>query len=153
MTDAPEKKGMSKGCLVGIIVVSVLLVLIIVGGFICYYNRADLVKFGLVTVVTEYKNQINANPDEQIDTTVVNAVTDAFIEKFNQDELNDKKLEQVGLFMQNLQGAMSDEEINFDESEEFLDDMIRFYPELEDLRPPPETEMDSTAVDSLQPTD
>ncbi|MBN1212747.1 MAG: hypothetical protein JXA92_09240, partial [candidate division Zixibacteria bacterium] len=73
-----QKKGMSKGCLVGIIVAAVILVIIIIAGITCYVYKDDLAKMGVVTVINGFKTNLVENPVEGVDTTQFNAMADAF---------------------------------------------------------------------------
>jgi len=106
MENTQPKKGMSKGCLIGLIIVGVIVVIIIVGGVVCWVYKEDLAKMGAVTVVSQMKTQLAHDAPDGVDTTSFNALADGFIERLNEDE--ELNLEEYGMFMQSLQGAMQD---------------------------------------------
>lgn len=143
MTGEVPKKRMSKGCLIALIVVGVLLLLVIIAGITCYLKKDELVKYGTTAMVTSIKTKLNDNPVAGVDTVRVNAIADAFIEKMNESEVDYAK---YGPLSGKLQGFMSDEEIDSAEAEQFMQAMIEYFPELEQLLPAVETE-DSTYLE------
>lgn len=138
-----QKKGMSKGCLVGLIIVSVIVVIIIIGAITCWYYKEDLVKQGGLMAVTSAKGLVAENPPEGLDTTQFNAVCDGFSEKVKADSLD---LERYGLFLQSMQEIIGDQNISSEEAAQLMESMIAYYPELEELYQP-EEEIDTTAVE------
>jgi hypothetical protein len=140
--EVPKKK-MSKGCLIALIVVGVLLLLVIIAGIVCYLKKDELVKYGTTALVTSIKTDLNENPVAGIDTVRVNAITDAFIEKLNESEVDYTK---YGRFGQTLQSFQFDEVIDSMEAEQFVRAMIEYFPELEQLVPAVEIE-DSTYME------
>ena len=142
MTEQPKRKGMSKGCLIGLIALAVVIVLVVIAGITCYVKKDEILKFGVVTMVTGVKTQLADNPVEGIDTVAVNAMADAFVEKTNASEMDPEKM---ALFGQTVQGLLSDKELDSVEVSEFMKAMVDYYPELEELMPVPE----EPAVDSV----
>ncbi len=126
-----QKKGMSKGCLVGIIIAAVLVVVVIVCAALFYVYRDDLGKFGAVGLANQVKTQLAENPADGVDTVRVNAVIDAFVAKVNEDE--SEMLAVLGSFMQTVQPLTSDEEVDADDVELAMDAMIDVYPELDTI--------------------
>ncbi|MBU8933078.1 MAG: hypothetical protein KOO62_03635 [candidate division Zixibacteria bacterium] len=131
MTEQVERKGMSKGCLVALIIAGVLVVLVAIAGVTCYMNRDALARYGAVTMISGVRTMIAENPADGVDTIAVFAVTDAFIEKLQADE--EIATEEVGLFMQSLQPLVSDENIDADEVDEYIEMLVGLYPELGDM--------------------
>ncbi|MDH4156572.1 MAG: hypothetical protein OEW00_04785 [candidate division Zixibacteria bacterium] len=142
MTEEPKRKGMSKGCLIGLIVLAVVIVLVVIAGIVCYSKRDELMKFGMATMVTGVKTELASNPVEGIDTVAVNAMADAFIEKMNTSVLEPEKM---ALFGQTVQGIIGDQVLDSAEVFMFIKAMVAYYPELEELMPIPE----EPAVDSI----
>ena len=149
MTDEVPKKRMSKGCLIALIVVGVLLLLVIIAGIVCYLKKDELVKYGTTALVTSIKTDLNENPVAGVDTVRVNAITDAFIEKLNESEVDYAK---YGHFGQTLQAFQSDKVIDSAEAEQFVQAMIEYFPELEQLLPAVEIE-DSTYLEDTVSTE
>ena len=129
-----KKKGLSKGCIVGIVIVGVLVVLVVVGGILCYANKDALFKMGMATVVSGVKVQLAENPIEGVDAEIYNAVADRFLEKLDlEEELDPVKIQAFGVQMQSLGTNM--ENLTADDVNTFMDAMIDYYPELKELIP------------------
>ena len=140
-----QKKGMSKGCLVGIIIAAVIIVIIIIGIALIYFYKDDIGKFGAVTVAQGIKTELAENPVEGIDSTRVNAVVDAFVTKVNEEEADN--LVTLSAFMQTVQTVISDQKVDSAEVELAMDAMIDVYPELDTIwRPymPEQTETEDS---------
>ena len=138
-----QRKGMSKGCLIALIVVGVLLLMVVIAGITCYLKKDDLARYGAATLVNSIKMELADNPVEGVDTAQVNAIADAFMEKLNESELDYNK---YGRFMQAVQAISSEKAVDSAEAEQFVRAMIGYFPELEELLPVEEIE-DSTAVE------
>jgi len=130
-----QKKGMSKGCLVGLIVAGVILVIIIIAGITCYVYKDDLAKMGVVTIINGFKTEMATNPIEGVDTVQFNAMADAFVTKFNEEEID---YEKYAAFFQQIQLMMEDKEIDAEETDELKRLMANYYPDLEEYLPAPE---------------
>jgi uncharacterized protein YxeA len=124
-----QKKGMSKGCLVGIIIAAVLVVIVIIGIALIYFYKDDIGKFGTVTLAEGVKSELAENPVEGVDSTRVNAVIDAFVKKVN--EGGEDNLVTLSAFMQTVQSVVVDKKIDADELEQTMDAMIAVYPDLD----------------------
>jgi len=145
MTELPEKKGMSKGCLITLIIVGVLIVMIVIAGLVCYMKRDDIIKFGVKTLVSGVKVELAENPVEGIDTVNVNAMADAFILKIDSSEINAEKM---AIFSQTIQTIIGDKELDSLEVVSFMEAMVKFYPELKEYMPSEELEEpDSVTVE------
>jgi hypothetical protein len=146
-----EKKGMSKGCLVGLIVGIVLVVIVIGGGLVCWMYKDSIVKIGAVTMVEGIRAELNTKPVDGVDSVYVNEVTDAFLAKLDTDSV---QIEQIGQFAQSVQTLMADQKVDAEEADQFVQLMIDFYPELGELVPTMETLEDTTAVpDDIEQTE
>lgn len=140
-----QKKGMSKGCLVGIIIAAVIVVIVLIGIALIYFYKDDIGKFGAVTLAEGIKSSLAADPVEGVDSTRVNAVIDAFVKKVN--EGTEDNLVTLSAFMQQVQTVMSDRKVDADEIETAMDAMIDVYPDLDTIwRPyvPEETETEDS---------
>ncbi len=143
MTEQPMKKGMSKGCLVSLIIVGALVVMVVIAGVTCYMKRAEIAKFGVKTMVTGLKTQVNDNPVEGIDTAMFNAVSDAFLVKLEQTELD---VEKLGQLAQTIQPMISDEAIDSAEAVWYLEALVEYYPDIGEFLPEVEQLQDSVEV-------
>lgn len=138
----PEKKKMSRGCLVGLIVLGVIVVLVIIAGLVCYSKRDDFMKFALNTGITEMTETIAESHIAGIDTTKVNRIVLRFTERFEADTLD---IDRWGRLIGEMQVILSDEAVDSLEAEQFLESLKNYFD-----RPPIEavTEDDTTASES-----
>ncbi len=126
--EAQSKKGMSKGCMVGLIVGGVLVLLVIVAGVTCYMKKDDLFKFGAVAIVEQIKQSALNNPQSGVDAEMLESLSDKFAELLNNADSVD--YDQVGLFVQTIQNLAADEVVDSVEAKQFMGAMIALFPEL-----------------------
>jgi hypothetical protein len=131
---------------IGIILWVVIILFVIIAGIVCYVKKDEVVKYGTTTLVTSVKTKMNENPTAGIDTTRVNAIADAFIRKFNETEIDYDK---YGRFGQEIQGFQSDEYIDSADAELFMQALIEYFPELQELIPEVEIEDTTYQEDSV----
>jgi len=131
MTAQEGSKGMSKGCLVALIVLAVVILLVVIAIVTCYYKKDDVIRYGATTVVEKVKETMTAAPQEGVDTTVVNAVADKFIEQIKSEKKLD--MQKIGALIQSLQSIPGDKKVDSDEARQFINALTDFYPDLKDL--------------------
>ena len=147
MAEEVQRKGMSKGCLIALIVVGALVLLLVIAVIVCYAKKDDLARYGAATLVNAIKTEMRKNPMEGVDTVHVDAVADAFLDKLNENKIDYNK---YGRFMQSVQSIPADEKVDSVEAEQFIQAMIEYFPELEELLPMEEVEDTTTAEDSIK---
>ena len=125
-----SKKGMSKGCMVGLIVGGVLILLVIIAGVTCYMKKDALFKFGAVAITEQIRTSAVENPQPGVDTETLSALTDQFAEQLNKADSVD--FEQVGIFVQTVQSIPGDDIVDSIEAKQFIGAMIALIPELGD---------------------
>ena len=140
-----QRKGMSKGCLIALIVIGVVVVLAIIAIVVCYAKRDELVKYGTAQLVGGVKAELAKNPIEGVDTVQINALSDAFIERFEAAEQIDYA--KYGDFARKIQAIMEDKTLDSAEVGQYVQAIVDFYPELREMIPPAET------TDTLPPGD
>lgn len=135
------KKGMSKGCLVAIIVAIVLL--LFVGGIIVYtiYNGEDVIKFSVATVLTSSKQMLVESDVDGVDTVQYNAIIDNFNKMLYSDSLIDVK--KGADLLSKLQSVIADKKIDSAEVTDILQVLTSTYPEIVPQTP------DSVIIDSM----
>ena len=145
-----KKPGMSKGCLVGLIVAGILLViaLLIVGLF--WYYKEDLAKYATVAGLNQSKSHLAENPPAGVDTVTFNATVDAFVERLNAEE--GTNLETLALALQAMQPAIGDDEITAEDVDLIYDAIGMYYPDMGQTSPEVERDefdriIDTTAGD------
>ncbi|MFZ5981326.1 MAG: hypothetical protein ACOYVF_11905 [Candidatus Zixiibacteriota bacterium] len=147
--DGEQKKGMSKGCMVGLIVAGVILVIIIIGAISCWVFKDDLAKMGMVKFVDGVKTLIVTNPIEGVDTVQFNAVADGFVTRLNETELD---LEKYSAFASQLQGFMSTKNLSAEDVGVIQGMMVDYFPDLGAFLPPA-VEVDSIIVEDTVPSE
>jgi len=131
--EAAQKKGMSKGCLVALIIVAAVVVLVAIGMGTCWYYKDDLMKMAATSAINELKTKIAEAPPEGVDTVYFNALADAFSEKMKDDEEID--LAKYSGFIQTLQDAAKRTELDATAVEAVARGMIDYYPGLKEIKP------------------
>ena len=127
-----QKKGMSKGCMVTLIVVGVILVMAIAAAVTCWAKKDDIVRFAVQTVIVGTQKMLEESPLEGIDTEKFNILTDTFLEKMNTTELD---YEKYGVFFQKIQSVPSDKKVDSAEVILLMEAMVEYFPELEEYLP------------------
>ncbi len=126
--------GLSKGCLIGIIIASSLLFLLIVSGVTCYVYRNDLAKWAASFSVNGLKSEAARHP-EIADTTRFNAFVDAFVVRLKADSLDREAYANFMLALQPLPKWVEDHKLDSNEIRLISDAMIVYFPDLASLRP------------------
>ena len=92
-----QNKGMSKGCLIGLIVVAAIVVLILIGLATCWFYKDDLAKMAAGTLVNGLKAELVTREYDGVDTVHFNLAADAFLQRLEaEDPLN---FEAYSIFM------------------------------------------------------
>ena len=128
MGSPAPKKGMSKGCLIALIVGGVILVLIVASFFVCMSKKDDIMKFGVATLLTSSKQIVVESNLEGIDTAYYNAVIDNFNERLYAD--TSFNLESMAEVFQNIQVTVEDKKMDADEVESILEALTTKYPDI-----------------------
>ena len=150
MTDQPQKKGMSKGCLVALIVVGILVIMVAVAGITCWMKKDDLVKYGVTKLVGGIAQMAEADPQPGVDPQHLKDFADAFEQRVNKADSID--FEKFGLLAQQLQPIAQDEKIDSAEARELYEAVFDIFPDMRDEYAPPSMTEDIPA-DSLMPED
>jgi hypothetical protein len=147
-----KSPGLSKGCLIGIIIASSILFLIIVTVITCFVYRDDLAKWAATFTVDGLKGEAARNP-EIVDTVRFNAFIDGFTARIKVDSLDKQKYADFMIAIQLLPKWIEDKKFDSSEVGIFSDALIAYFPDLEPLRPiakePAGTEPDSGAVPTI----
>jgi hypothetical protein len=146
MESAP-KKGMSKGCLVGLIVGLALVAIAVIAAVVIWFYWDDLLKTGVTSTVNEVKIVLANDVPEGVDTVSFNALADAYVEKVNEEV--EVSSETLGLVVQQFTGFAADKKIDADEVEASVATFLDAYPELEELWTPAALEEPAVPEDSL----
>jgi hypothetical protein len=133
--------------MVGLIVGGIILLLIVVALITCYVYREDIMKMGAATAIRGLQTQITENAPEGVDTTRFNEMTEAFVARVNEDELDAEK---YAAFFGVVQDLMSKQEFTAEDVRAVEDAMIQYYPELEEYRQALPGDGDEALMDTLE---
>jgi len=145
MENAP-RKGMSKGCLVALIITGAIVVVVIILMVTCYIYKDDLAKMAAGTLVNGLKAELAKHEYPDVDTVQFNSLADDFIEHLEEQEPLD--FQAYGVFMGTLQAVMNDKKFAADEVVPVQEAFVEYFPELEGSLPR-ETETPEPVTDSL----
>jgi hypothetical protein len=128
-----QGKGMSKGCLVALIIAGSLLVVVIILMVTCYIYKDDLAKMAANTLVNGLKVELAKYEYPDVDTVQFNSLADAFVDRLEEEKpLN---FQTYSEFMGTLQTVMGDKKFAADEVEVVQEAFVQYYPELKELLP------------------
>ena len=143
-----KKSGMSKGCMVGLIIGASLLLIVIIASLTCWYYKDDLLKMGGTQMLNNVKMRLAEGQVPEVDSMQFNAVADSFITILQQDEEFD--LKGFGQFIVKTQEQGTSEELDAEDIQTVMDAMFEFYPDLEGMLPAVEDEPSGLIEDSLE---
>jgi hypothetical protein len=129
----PEKKGLSKGCTIALIVGGIILVAVVALIITLFVKGKDVAKWAYVQAVESEKALIMNSNLSGIDTVAVNKVADGFKAKV---ESADFEFDQVLSFQSFVQQYVTDAKVDSTEAAQFVNAMIECYPDLSDLYSP-----------------
>ena len=143
--ETAQKKGMSKGCLVALIVVGALIVIMLLGMATCWYYRNDLMKFAGTAAINQVKARVAEAPPEGIDTVQFNALVDAFVAKVNDQK--DIDMQEYSQVLQTAQYVAGEKELDSALVKRLENSLATYLPELKALQKAPAPEEE----ENLQP--
>lgn len=127
MNQTAEKKGMSKGCLVGLIVGGVLLVIVILGVALTCVYKDDLLKMAAGEQIGQVKRTLVQDPVPGMDTVAFNAAADSFIIRMQHDSLD---YDAYALFFKRIR-ELSADTLDSTKVVEIVEAMQEYFPDLE----------------------
>jgi hypothetical protein len=130
-----KKKGLSTGCIVGIVVVAVIVVVIIVGGITCYVYRQELAKKGAEQVLIIVKAKVAETATAEVDTVTFNAVADGFTTRLNEEDFadNEERMMELSAFLTQIQPLAGVDSVSVEQVARLQEAMVGLYPDLADL--------------------
>jgi multidrug efflux pump subunit AcrB len=117
---AEERKGMSKGCLIALIVGLVILFLIIAAGVVCYVYRDELGDMFLNKMTDKITVDIKANLPEGVTAEDVDKTVDDFKKAFKEGKVDQAEVQKISA---TVQKAYEDKKIDQKEGEEILKEL------------------------------
>ncbi len=126
-----KERGMSKGCVVGLIVAGVILVLIIAFAVTCWIYRDDAMHFALNTMLNGAKTELTKE-SYGMDTVAVNKFIDTFAERIDSVKIDDPATQDL---FQTLSQVASDGKLEEAELQKMMEAMANYYPDMRPLIP------------------
>ena len=114
------KKGMSRGCLVGLIVVGVLAIIVIGAGIVCYVYQDELLEFGLEKSTDMIALEIKANLPEEYTEAEIDELFDKFRQAIKNKEINPDTIQKL---MMQFQSYVEDKKIDVDEARKLVEEI------------------------------
>jgi hypothetical protein len=132
MEQPVQRKGLSKGCLIGIIVAGVLLVIIIGGITLICVNRDKIIQAGTKIVMNQMKVEVGKANFAGLDTTRFNSFLDSFVVRLKERPLDSTSAERFGVSMRTV---TADRKIDAEDVTRIMDMIVACYPDLTPYRP------------------
>lgn len=117
---ADEKKGMSKGCMIALIVGLIILFIIIALGVVCYVYKDELVEMGLTKMTDTIVTEIKADLPEGVTEADVDEAVEKFKQAFKDGKIDQNEVQKISTI---IQTALEDKKIDQDEGSKILEVM------------------------------
>ncbi len=117
---AEEKKGMSKGCLIALIVGLVILFIVVAAGVVCYVYRDELGDMFLNKMTDKIVVDIKANLPEGVTAEDVENTVNDFKKAFKEGKIDQAEIQKIS---ETVQKALEDKKIDQEEGKEILKEL------------------------------
>ncbi|SYZ73676.1 hypothetical protein TRIP_C30113 [Candidatus Zixiibacteriota bacterium] len=116
------KKGMSKGCLITLIVASVILVLVVAMSVVCYVKRDAILEWSMAKMVDTAQTDILNDLPEGYTADDVNKICDDFKTALKEKKVHADEVRNLATMFQDV---LKDKKIDKDEAKTFLEELKR----------------------------
>lgn len=120
----PEKPKKGKGCKIAVIVLGILFVIVVVGGYFVCSNIEDIAKFAINKSIDAFETKILEDMPDGYDEAEVREVFEEVRTAFKEGELTG---EETGLKIQEISNtvneAFADDDLTAEELDEILDEL------------------------------
>jgi len=124
------KKGLSKGCMVALIIGIVLLVIVIALSITCYLKRDSVIKWGTQSALTMVKTELAKTPVPGVNGEKFGVVVDSYLARIQAEPLDYNKYQ---VFVPVIQKLGADKKIDRNEVKELVDAAVTYFPDLAPL--------------------
>ena len=114
------KKGMSRGCLVGLIVVAILAIIVIGSGIVCYVYQDEILQYTLEKSTEMIALEIKANLPEDYTETEVDELFDKLKLAITNQEIKPENIQRLA---SQFQSYLEDQKIDVDEAGKLLEEI------------------------------
>jgi hypothetical protein len=148
MTDQPQKQGMPRGCVIGLIVAGALLLLVIALFVVCRIYQDDLIKFSISNTLGGMRKALATAPIPGVDTPSVDSIVTGFSARFDSTKTIDyDRLQPLVIAIQSA--ATSGGKFDSSNVASIVNGIVSFYPDLNRFLPTA-GETDSAKVAPVQ---
>jgi predicted metal-dependent hydrolase len=117
---AEEKKGMSKGCMISLIIVGIIVIIVIALSVVCYVNRDKIVNAVLDKSQTWITEQVDQNLPEEYTSEEAHQIISDFFDDVKAGVISKDELNSV---TQEFQALMQDKQFSVEDARKLLDRM------------------------------
>ncbi len=117
---AEGKPGLSKGCLIALIVAGVVLLILIAMSVVCYIYKDEIIGMGLDKTADMVAVEIKANLHEDLTAEEVDDVMGRFKQAIKDKKLNEFQMKN---FIESFQRVMDDRKIDPAEGKKLIDEI------------------------------
>ncbi len=114
------KKGMSRGCLIGLIVAGILVIIVIGSGIVCYVYQDELLEWGLEKTTEMIALEIKANLPEEITEQDVDELFEKLKQAIKHKEIDPSKIQKLAT---QFQMYLEDQKIDEDEARAIMEEI------------------------------
>jgi hypothetical protein len=129
MTEQTQKKGLPRGCVIGLIVAGAVLLLVIALFVVCSIYRDDLIKFSITNTLGGMKKAMATAPIPGVEAESVDSILTTFTERFDTVmTLDYDRLQPLVVAIQTA--ATSGGKFDSATVYSVVDGIVKFYPDL-----------------------
>ena len=114
------KKGMSRGCLIGLIVVGILAIIVIGSGIVCYVYQDELLAYGLEKTTDMIALEIKANLPEEFTEADIDKIFDRLRMAVLNKEIDPTRIQNLA---SQFQSYLEDQKIDVDEARKLIEEI------------------------------
>ena len=114
------KKGMSRGCLIGLVIVGILAIIVIGSGIVCYIFQDELLEWGLEKTTEMIALEIKANLPEEFTEQDVDNLFDKLKQAIKNKKIDPSKIQKLAT---QFQLYLEDQKIDEDEAREIMEEI------------------------------
>lgn len=114
------KKGMSRGCLIGLVIVGILAIIVIGSGIVCYIYQDELLEWGLEKTTEMIALEIKANLPEEFTEQDVDDLFDKLKQAIKNKNIDPSKIQKLAT---QFQLYLKDQKIDEDEARKIIEEI------------------------------
>jgi uncharacterized membrane-anchored protein YhcB (DUF1043 family) len=113
-----KKKGMSKGCMIALIVGLVIVFVVIALGIVCYIYKDEIVEIGLNKMTGTIATEMKENLPEGVTAEDVDKLMDEFKQAYKDKKIDQTEIQEISTMVKNM---LDDKTIDQEEGRKFME--------------------------------